>query len=138
LALHPLCFEACLLKRQFDLSLLRTGIERARGDRVQRGFHTERLQQPNDLASDGLIDPQRAKRDARVRPVIDHGAATMVTAGVAVGAAVGDMQLAPAMAAAQEPGENELTFAQGATRIHAHTSGVVGDQVLVPLELRPR
>ena len=72
-----------------------------------------------------------------IAAVIDLAAAAVVAARAAVLAAVGDMQLAAAMAAPQQAGEQRLAAADRAAAHEALAVGVVADQALVPLELRP-
>ena len=69
--------------------------------------------------------------------MVDVGAAAVVADAVAVGPAVGDVQPPSAVAAAQQAGEKRVAAAHGAAHHQAPAVGVVGDQALVPLELRP-
>lgn len=69
--------------------------------------------------------------------MIDVGAAAVVAHAVAVGPAIGDVQPPPAMAAAQQAGQQRVAAADRATHHQAPAVGVVGDQALVPLELGP-
>ena len=62
-----------LLKRQFKLALFLARLVLAFRDRADRRFNTERLQQPHDLGTHSLVDPQSAERD------------TGISAGVAPG-----------------------------------------------------
>ena len=59
----------------------------------------------------------------------------MIAAGVAVLAGVGDVQLAPAMAAAQQTGQQRLATANGAATRSDLCRCVVGDQPLVPFKV---
>ena len=47
------------------------------------------------------------------------------------------MKLAPAMAAAQQAREEGLAASNGASRHHALAGGIIGNQPLIPLKLRP-
>src|SRR5271166_72387 len=70
--------------------------------------------------------------------MIDEASLAMIPANIAGRAAIGDMQLAAAMAAAQETRQERLAAADRAARHEAFAVGVVGDQQLIPLELGPR
>jgi hypothetical protein len=52
-------------------------------------------------------------------------------------AAVGDVKLTAAMAAAQQAREEGLAASNGASRHHALAGGIIGNQPLIPLKLRP-
>jgi hypothetical protein len=70
--------------------------------------------------------------------MIDEASLAMIPADIAGRAAIGDMQLAAAMAAAQETRQERLAAADRAARHETFAVGVVGDQALIPLELGPR
>ena len=129
---------ARLLECQLDLAPLLAGPLLAFGDRVHRRLDSERLQQAHDLRAHRRVDPQRAERDAGRGAGVVADRVAVVAADVALGAVVADEQPAPAMAAAHEPGEQRLAPAHRAARHHPLAVGVVGDQPLVPLVLRPR
>jgi hypothetical protein len=63
-------------------------------------FNTERLQQPHNLDSDRLIDPQSAERDTGSSTGIAPGRVTIIAADIALGAIVADKQPAAAMTTA--------------------------------------
>ncbi len=106
-------------------------------DRLQRRLDAERLQQTDDFGSDGLVDPQTAEGDAAISSVVHEAPLAMIAADIACRAAVGDMQLAAAMTAAQKPAQKRLAPPDGAARQKTFGIGVIGDQALIPLELRP-
>ena len=54
------------------------------------------------------IDPHSAKRDAAIAAVIDEATLAMIAPAIAVGTRVGDMQLASAVATAQQTGKQCL------------------------------
>ena len=72
-----------------------------------------------------------------IAAVIDVAAAAVIAAGIAVHAGVGDVQLATAMAAAQQAGEQRLAPAQRTAAHRVLAVGVVRDQAEVPLVVRP-
>ena len=72
-----------------------------------------------------------------IAAVVEMAAPAVIAARAAVLAAVGDVQLAAAVAAAQQAGQQRLAPPDRAAAHEALAVGVVGDQPLVPLELRP-
>ena len=58
----------------------------------------------------------------------------MIARDVALRASIGDMQLAPAMAAAEQASEQGFSPTHGAPPEKALAVGVVLDQALIPLE----
>jgi hypothetical protein len=64
-------------------------------------------------------------------------ATLVVIAAIAVGAGVGDMQLAPAMATAQQTGKQSFAPAQRTAAHRVLAIGVVRDQAQVPLVVCP-
>ncbi|KJB91053.1 hypothetical protein N826_30340 [Skermanella aerolata KACC 11604] len=127
-----------LLQRQLNLPTDFVSLGFPRLDGSQSSFDTQRFKEPQDLATDCLVNTQSAERDTAFRPMIDVGALAMVAGRTAVSATVGDMQLAAAMAATQQSGQERLSLADGSTDHQALAVGIVGDQALVPLILTPR
>jgi hypothetical protein len=64
------------------------------------GRNTERLQQPHNLGSHRLIDPQSAERDTGSSAGIAPGGVTIIAADITLGTIVADKQSAAAMATA--------------------------------------
>ena len=69
--------------------------------------------------------------------MVDVAAAAVVAARAAVLAAIGDMQLAAAVATSEKAGKQCFATPDRAAAHEALAVGVVGDQALVPLELGP-
>src|SRR4051794_10925539 len=69
--------------------------------------------------------------------MVEVAATAVIAPGAAVRAAVGDVELAAAMAAAQEAGEQRFAAPHRSSAHEALAVGVVADQALVPLELGP-
>jgi hypothetical protein len=61
----------------------------------------------------------------------------MISAGVAILAAVGDVKLAAAMAAAQQAGQQRLATSDRRAAHEALAISIVADQTLIPLKVRP-
>jgi hypothetical protein len=97
-----------LLKRQLELSLRGRYLVRLGLDRLGGGVNAERLQNAQHLSGDGAVDARAADRDATRRAVVHASAIATVAAEFA---AVGDMQLAAAVATTQESGQQEFTAA---------------------------
>src|SRR4029450_2693153 len=91
-----------------------------------------------NFCGNSLVDPQRAKRDALLRrPEVEGRTLAVVATDVAVGAAVAHVQLAAAVRATQQPGQ-QCVAATKSTAGHAATHvGVVGDHALVALVSGP-
>src|SRR6266849_1784948 len=124
-----------LLKRQLQLPLRGRCLARLSLDRLDGGIETERLQDAQNLRADGGVDAQAADRDTSRRAVVHAGAVAAIATELA---AVGNMQLAAAMTTAQKPGQEQLSAPYRALdRGTAFTGCIVGDHVLVPLELVP-
>src|SRR4051794_30312678 len=70
--------------------------------------------------------------------MVEMGAAAVVAHAEPVGAAVGYVQAPTAMATAHQAGQQGLAAADCAAGHEPLAVGVVGDQLLVPLKLRPR
>ena len=96
---------AGLLKRQLHLSAFFRDFGGPGGNGIQRRFHAQRLEKPQDLRAYGLIDAQAAEGDASIATMVDVSTSALIAAGFAVRAAVGDVKLTTAMAAAQKTGE---------------------------------
>ena len=71
------------------------------------------------------------------RAVIDGSSSAVIAAGVAVAAAVGHVQLATAMAAAEQTCKQRLAASDRTSAHEALPVGVIGNQALIPLELGP-
>ena len=126
-----------LLERKLYLAALLGGLRLAGLDRFESGLNAERLQEPHDLSANRLINAQAAEGDAAISAVVQEAALAVIPACFAVRAPIGDMQLPTAMSAAQETGQQRLAAADRSTRHETFAVGVVGDQALIPLELRP-
>ena len=70
--------------------------------------------------------------------MVDLATAAMITPNSAVRATVGNVKFATAVTATKEPCKKGLAAADRATTHEALPIGVIGDQALIPLELRPR
>jgi hypothetical protein len=89
------------LRLPMDLGIIgRTSI-----DRTQGGLDAQWRQHPLQFRRYSRVDPQPAKRNAALCPMIEMGTAAMITHAEPDRAAVGDMEPAPAMTAAQETGQ---------------------------------
>src|SRR5271166_2011029 len=126
-----------LLEREFKLAPLPGGFYFAGFDRRECGLDAERLQEPHDLNPDSLVDAQAAERDAAIAAMVQGAALAMVAAGFAVRTSIGDMQLAAAMPAAQQTRQQCLAAADRPARHKTLAVSVIGDQALIPFELRP-
>src|SRR6516165_10044473 len=93
---------ARLLKRERKLSLCGRCLLCLMLYRLHGCIDAERLQHAQNLRTDGSIDAQAANRDTSRRAVVDAGAVAAITAELA---AVGHMQLTPAVTAAQKSGQ---------------------------------
>ena len=91
---------ASLLQRQLDLPPLVLARTAMRGLRCERRLDPERLQALYHFGSDVAVAAHAAERDTAISAMIDEATPAVITAGIAAGAGVGDMQLAPAMATA--------------------------------------
>ena len=102
---RPARLIACLLDREFDLAPLPGLRHPGRLDRAKGRLHPERLNARDDFRHYRPVDTHAAERNAWRPAMIDVTAATMIAPGVAVRAAIGDVQLATAMAAAEQTGQ---------------------------------
>src|SRR5207248_10544012 len=89
------------------------------------------------LGTDSAVDPHAAERDVGSAAVVEITAPAVIAARTPVLAAVGDVQLATAMPAAQKAGQQRLAAPDRAAAHEALAIGIVSDQALVPLELCP-
>ena len=89
------------------------------------------------LRAYGTIDPHAAERDALIAAMVEMAATAVVTPGAAFGAAIGYMELAAAMAAAQQARQQRFAASDRSAAHEALAVGIVADQALVPLELGP-
>ena len=80
-------------------------VGRAGIDRMQSGLDPQRCKHSQQFRRYGRVDPQPAKRNAALRSVVEMRAAAMISHAVPGRAAVGDVQSPPAMAAAQQTGQ---------------------------------
>jgi len=103
----------------------------------ERCLDSERLQAHDDLGTDIPVNAHASERDAAIAAVIDEAALAVITARIAVGAGVSDVQLASAMTTAQQAGEQRLTPAQRTAAHRVLAVGVVRDQAQVPLVVCP-
>src|SRR6478672_1079047 len=130
-------FVARLLECECDLAPLLALLDPMRLHGADRRLDAERLKALEHLGADRPIDPHAAERDARLAAVIEIAAPAVIAPGTAFLAAVGDMELAAAMAAAQETGEQGFAAPYRSAAHEALAVGVIADQALVPLELGP-
>src|SRR5208283_2480929 len=126
--------ETHLLERKLDLSALLGVLASTFLKSRQRGFDAKRLDALDDFGGDRGVDAKTAEGDAALRPVVEECALAVIARDVALRAAVSDMQLSPAMAAAEQPGEQGFSSPHGAPARPALAVGVVLDQALIPLE----
>jgi hypothetical protein len=103
--------EARLLKRQFNLSMLLGVFGLPLVERIERSLDPERLKAFDHLGADGAIDAHTAKGNAAITAMIKISTAAVIASNITVGTAICDMQLAAAMTAAQQPGQQRLTSA---------------------------
>jgi hypothetical protein len=95
------------------------------------------LQAPDHLSTNGAVNAHPAERDAWIAAVIQMPATAVITPGASVRTTVGDVQLAAAMAAAQQARQQCLATPYRSSAGEASTIGVVADQTLVSFELGP-
>src|ERR1700749_4001611 len=69
--------------------------------------------------------------------MVEICATAMIAPDITGGAAIGDVQLSAAMAAAQQPRQQRLAAAYRPAAHEALAVGIVTDQTLIPLELGP-
>ena len=100
-------------------------------------FDTERLQALDHLGGDVAVNPHATERDTAIATVIDEAPLAVIAPGIAVLAGVSDMQLASAMATAQQAGEQSLAPAQRTAAHRVLAVGIVCDQAEVPFVVRP-
>ena len=102
-------------------------------DDAERRLKADWLENADNLPADRLVRGHADERDALRLVVIDHPRAAGVAQHGTAGSAVGDRQLAPAVAAAQQPGKQGRTAAnRAATARGHHLRAVVRDHALVP------
>ena len=128
---------ARLFEGKLDLAPLLDLLDPGRLERAERRLDAKRLDTRDHLPGNDPVNAHAAKRDAGRTAVVEVTAATVIAPGTAVLAAVGDMQLAAAMAAAEQAGQKRLTAPDRTAAHEALPVGVVADQALVPLELGP-
>jgi hypothetical protein len=75
--------------------------------------------------------------DAALRAVVDRRSLAVIARNVAFGSAIGHVQLAPAMTATEQPGEQSFAPAHGTAARPALAVCVIADQALIPLERIP-
>jgi len=126
--------ETRLIERQLDLAALLDVLASTFLKSRQRRFDTERLNALDDLGGDRSVDAKTAEAKTTLSPMVDGSAAAMIARDIAPRSAVGDMQLATAMAAAEQAREQGLSAPYGAPAQKALAVGVVSDQALIPLE----
>jgi len=129
--------EACLLDREIELAALLPHLRTPSFHGADRGFDAKRLQPLDDFGADCAVDPHPAERDAPIGAMVQMATAAVITARTAILAAVSDMELAAAVSAAEQAGEQCLATSNRPAAHKALAVGVVADQPLVPLELGP-
>ena len=87
--------------------------------------------------TNSTIDPHAAERDARLAAVIELAAPAVIAPGTAVRAAVGDVELAAAMTAAEQAGEQRFAAPHRSAAHEALAVGVLADQALDSSRTRP-
>lgn len=130
-------FEPRLLERQVDLPPLFSVVGSPLIERVECRLNPKRLQTVDHFGADRTINTHPAERNAAISAMIEVTAATVIAPGVAASTAVSNVQLAAAMAAAQQPGQQRFATAHRAAAVETLAVGIVTDQALVPLEIRP-
>src|SRR4051794_39342115 len=120
-------FVARLLEGEFDLAPLLRLRDAARLEGADRGLYAERLETLDHFGADSAINPQAAERDAPVPAMVEVAATAVIAPGAALRAAVGDMELAAAVAAAQEAGEQRFAASHRSAAHEALAVGVVAD-----------
>src|SRR5271166_3491161 len=128
---------AGLLQRQLHLTAFLRHLCSPGGNGVQGRFYAQGLEQPQDLRTHRLIDAQAAKGDASISTVVQVSTLAVIATCFPGRPAVSDVKLTSAVAAAQEAREQRLAASNGASRHQALAVGIIGNQALVPLELRP-
>src|SRR5258705_12178706 len=92
-------------------------------------FDAERLQHAQDLVTDRCVDAQAADRNAARGTVVRTSTVAIVAADLA---AVVYMELAAAVAASQQSGQQQLAFTScSASECAAHAGRIVGDYLQV-------
>ena len=97
-------FETRLLDRQFDLPALLGVFAPARLQSRQRCLDAQRLNTLDHLRGNRTVDTKAAEGDAALHAVVDQGSSAVIARDVTLGPAVGDVQLASAVAATEQPG----------------------------------
>ena len=128
---------ARLFERELDMTPLLAAHCMLRLDGAERCLDPERLQSLDDLDANRAVDPQRSEGDASIADMIEMAATTVVAANVTLRASIGDEQLAAAVAATQQAGQQRFTAPYRTTTHKALAIRVVADQALIPLELTP-
>ena len=115
LTLRARRFEPSLLQCQLDLPPLRLAVESPFLDGMYRRLDAQRPQRGKDLRGHSLFHPQGAKRDAALQgAMVDGSPFAVVAGGIAVAAAVGDVQFAHTVPTAQEASKQRLAATRGA------------------------
>src|ERR1700722_7107505 len=97
-------FETRLLDRPFDLPPLLGVFAPARPQSRQRRLDAQRLNTLDHLRGNRTVDTKTAEGDAALHAVVDQGSSAVIARDVTFGPAVGDVQLASAVAATEQPG----------------------------------
>src|SRR6202795_4836247 len=97
-------FETRQLDRQFDLPALLGVFAPARLQSRQRRLDAQRLNTLDHLRGNRAVDTKTAEGDAALHAVVDQGSSAVIARDVTLGPAVGDVQLASAVAATEQPG----------------------------------
>src|SRR5260370_40027837 len=123
--------EARPLQRQLQLPL---GGRRLAGlsiERLDRRFNAERLQNPQHLRADGVIDAHAAERDAALGAVVDESTLAKIATCLA---AIGHIHFATAVATTQKAGKQQLPTPHSPSADVASLAGrILGNHPLVPL-----
>src|SRR5580693_4591887 len=122
-------------QRQLQLSLCRRRFARLCVQNLERGVHSERREDAQNLGADRGVGAPIAERDAARRAVVHAGAIAVVAAELA---AVVHLQLAAAVTAAQESCEKYFALAYSASGNRpSHAGRIVSDVALIVLKLIP-
>src|SRR5271169_1457820 len=92
------------LDRQFDLPALLGVFAPARPQSRQRRLDAQRLNTLDHFRGNRTVDTKTAEGDAALHAVVDQGSSAVIARDVTFGPAVGDVQLASAVAATEQPG----------------------------------
>src|SRR5260370_25798404 len=127
--------EARPLQRQLQLPLGGRRLPRLSIERLDRRFNAERLQNPQHLRTDGVMDAHAAERDAGLGAVVDESALAKIATCLA---AIGHIHFATTVATTQKAGKQQLPTPHSSSGGGASLAGrIIGYHPLVSLELGP-